>query len=100
MAPRRNAAVTPFTYASRTRLPVLIQAACEVAPSERARAATLLPRLLEPPEFGASPATAEPGRAKRVSRLAARPKLCIVEGCAVRLEDASRYLQRVRCVVP
>ena len=79
-------------------VPTLTQAAREVAPSERDNAAALLPRLLEPSESEARPVTTGAGRAKRGSRLAARPKLCLVEGCTARLEDASRYLQRVRYV--
>ena len=79
-------------------VPTLTQAAREVSPSQRDNAAALLPRLLEPSEGEARPVTTGAGRAKRVSRLAARPKICRVEGCTVRLEDASRYLQRVRYV--
>jgi len=98
-APRAPAFPGLLAHATPRGLSALTQAA-EVAPSERLDdAAALLPPLLGLPEADELvPAGTTRGRAKRVSRLAARPKCCIVDGCVVRLEEASRYLQRVRCV--
>ena len=93
-------AFSTFPHAAVPRhVPAFAQAAQPAggAPNELGDAAALLPPLIPSGRVETTPCA--PGdRPKRISRLAARPKLCIVEGCTTSLESASRYLQRVRCV--